>query len=452
MKLLFEHYNAVQRDDLIFFHTGDMTPDAQSEVLTLCAGSHARFMQLEPHHFSLPDGTPPSRQWRFAKKFSAGYRHMIRFFTSGIWPVISREGYTYVMRFDEDSFLWSPIRYNIFSHMASRGFEYGYRLASLERDGQAQHFHDFVADYAQKQSVAPAWLLHSCAHASITNFTLRNCGDMYNMYNNWFVTKVSFWMRRDVQAFLAHIVKMHVIYTERWGDMLWQSAAVQLFMQRSNVHMFTDFAYEHATVSRVPFPANPTWKMNRLTGLNRTCFAYGGIVLSQDVKSAGWELDMARAKGRLNQLANLPLCRHYENGRNAMRPCVVQQAATDAELPRVTSYLLGSVSTVQASCDRQPAPLYCNATKAAAFRVPSRYERMSHVERGYRQVQASLGGLCCCHHVRTSKFFEQASVAMGTRLAVVSITTHKTTREADAFGLTMNLSVGSGPLPVPLSV
>ena len=110
----------MQRDDVIFFHTGDVPPTAQADVLSLCAGSHARFLQLPPHHFETPPGTPPQHLWRYGKKFSAGYRHMIRFFTSGLWPTLAAEGYTYVMRMDEDSFLWSPIRYNVFAFMERR--------------------------------------------------------------------------------------------------------------------------------------------------------------------------------------------------------------------------------------------------------------------------------------------------------------------------------------------
>ena len=438
--LLFENYNAMQRDDMIFFHTGDVPPDAQADVLSLCSGSDARFLELERHHFQTPPGTPPESSWRYAKKFSAGYRHMIRFFTSGIWPVVAREGYEYMMRMDEDSFIWSPIRYNIFTRMAENGFEYGYRLASLERDGQAEKHHAFVREYAMRNGIQPTWLLHSCRGRGLANFTLRNCGDTYNIYNNWFVSKVDFWLRADVQAFLAHVNNSHTIYTERWGDLLWQSAALQLFMDQEQVFMFDDWAYEHATISTVPFPANPTWKINRLIGLNRTCFAYGGIVLARRAHEAAWMTDMAAARARLQTLTALPLCRHYRDGRYVMRPCIVHApvAAGSVELPRVTSYLLGSVSTVQARCDRKPAPLYCNKTAAAALRVPGRYERASHVDRGYRQVQASLGGLCCCHHERTSKFIEQASRVLGKKLRAVSIATHKTVKEAKAFGLQLD--------------
>lgn len=437
VNLLFQNYNSAQRDDVLFFHTGDVPPAAQADVLSLCTGAHARFFELDRHHFQTPPGTPPERVWRYAKKFSAGYRHMIRFFTSGLWPVIAREGYTYVMRMDEDSFIWSPIRYNLFDHMSRNGLEYGYRLASLERDGQAEKHHTFVREYAMRNNAQPTWLLHSCKGVGLANFTLRQCGDTYNIYNNWFISKVAFWLRPDVQAFLAHVNQSHVIYTERWGDLLWQSAALQLFMVRDKVHMFDDWAYEHATISTVPFPANPTWKMNRLTGLNRTCFAYGGIVLGDTTKNTAWATDMAAARARLHLLANLPLCRHYRDGRYVMRPCVVHAPLDmrSTELPRVTSYLLGSVSTVQARCDRKPAPIYCNETAAESLRVPGRYERASHVDRGYRQVQASLGGLCCCHHERTSKYLEQAGKVLGVKLRGVSITTHRTVKAAQEFGL-----------------
>lgn len=412
VQLLYQHYNAAQRHDVLFFHTGDVPQKMQDEVLALCIGSTARFHQLESHHFSLPPGTPPASSWRYAKKFSAGYRHMIRFFTSGLWEVVAQLGYDYVMRMDEDSFLWSPIRYNIFEFMTRRGYEYGYRLASLERDGQAERFHTFVREYALRHSIAPKWLLNSCRFGNVANFTLKNCGDTYNVYNNWFVAKVSFWRRPDVQDYLLHINRSHVIYSERWGDLLWQSSALQLFMDLSRVWMFTDFAYEHSTFSPTPFPAFPTWKLSRLTGLNRTCLAYGGIVL-------GDGLGQEAAHWRLRTLASTPLCRHYRDGRYVMRPCVVHDKAKGT----VSSYLLGSVSTVQAGCDRVPAPLYCNAT--AGYALLQRLTRggNGHQDNGFRRVQAALGGLCCCHHERTSRFTAAISEVLGVKVKGVSLTT-----------------------------
>ena len=414
VRLLFENYNSAYRHDLLFFHTGDVSLTVQQEVLSLCMGSYARFHELASHHFSIPPGTPAQKTWRYNKKFSAGYRHMIRFFTSGLWDVLADLGYNYVMRMDEDSFLWSPIRYNIFAFMAQNGYEYGYRLASLERDGQAERFHTFIREYALRRSIQPTWLLNSCRSSKLNNFTLKDCGDTYNIYNNWFVAQVGFWRHPRVQDFLSHINRSHVIYSERWGDLLWQSAALQLFMDLTKVWMFTDFSYEHATFSPTPFPAFPTWKLSRLYGLNRTCLSYGGIVLGDGPAQEA-------AQERLRILARTPLCRHYRDGRYVMRPCVVH----DPEKRAVTSYLLGSVSTVQAGCGRMPAPLYCNSTAGQELLMARTKGGRGHQDSGYRRVQAALGGLCCCHHDRTSKFVQAISGVLGVKVTGVSLTTLK---------------------------
>ena len=73
--LLYEHYNAKQRDDVVLLHTGDVDAAMQADVLSLC-GPEARFHFLAKRHFELPPGVDPnSRQWLFPEKFSIGYRH-----------------------------------------------------------------------------------------------------------------------------------------------------------------------------------------------------------------------------------------------------------------------------------------------------------------------------------------------------------------------------------------
>ena len=87
VKLLYQNYNTRQGDDVIFLHTGDVTAEQQASVLKDC-GPEARFVELAKRHFELPTGVDPSsKEWLFPQKFSVGYRHMIRFFTVGIWEV-----------------------------------------------------------------------------------------------------------------------------------------------------------------------------------------------------------------------------------------------------------------------------------------------------------------------------------------------------------------------------
>jgi hypothetical protein len=53
VRMLYANYNAAARDDVIFFHTGDIGVAEQRSVLSLCHEG-ARFVQLAPHHFKLP--------------------------------------------------------------------------------------------------------------------------------------------------------------------------------------------------------------------------------------------------------------------------------------------------------------------------------------------------------------------------------------------------------------
>lgn len=354
---LFRYYNSHARDDMIFFHTGVSLSNRRS-ILGLCTGAHAQFMELPPDQFRLPPGLPPQREWMQSRKFSAGYRHMIRFYTTGIWDLVARQGYEYVMRMDEDSVLWSPIRYNIFDFMAARGLEYGYRLASWEHGviGSPFHsFHAFIRRYVTENHLPTGWLLDSCvSQSSIDGFTLEGCGEPYGAYNNLFVSRLAFWQRPDVRHYLEHIERSHKIYTMRWNDILWQSTAIKLFMSRERVHMFQDFAYEHTTFR----PMDNVTRKGRCRVCTH-CFSWGGIVLGDSIGN-----DMAEATKRLREIASTWPCK---TGFYLPRPCLRLANRTGASVDSLT---LGQVSAEQPSCDRQPAPYYCTARPAPGATYP----------------------------------------------------------------------------------
>jgi len=290
--LLYKHYNAQQRDDVVFLHTGDVDAAMQASVLGQC-GPEARFVQLAKHHFQLPPGVDPkSPLWLFPNKFSAGYRHMVRFFTVGIWEVAAELGYQYVMRLDDDAFVLSPIRYNLFTYMAEHRMEYGFRLTSWEHGEPAQkgEFHKFVRQYAQQHAIHPHWgLASSCPDGALERFTPERCGQLYTIYNNFFVANVSFWHRPDVQAFVRHVDASKTIYYHRWGDALWHSVALQLFLPRERVHVFEDFAYEHTSRKIYYYRGKPT-----------VCFQWGGLALPNVAQQDPVVMGRARALTSIN--------------------------------------------------------------------------------------------------------------------------------------------------------
>jgi len=179
---LVDNYLAVHHDDVLFLHYGEVPQAKQKDLLALCGVDvHARFMVLPKEYTAVPKGTPPKVKWLHRRRFSAGYRHMIRLYSVGLWPLVAAEGYEYVMRMDEDSMILSPIQYNIFAAMRARGIDYGYRLASWEEGltFAQEPFHSFVRTFLSTHNVTPTWLLDSCVNRSVKNYSIANCGNLY---------------------------------------------------------------------------------------------------------------------------------------------------------------------------------------------------------------------------------------------------------------------------------
>jgi alpha 1,2-mannosyltransferase len=74
--------------------------------------------------------------------------------------------------------------------------------------------------------------------------------DLWGYYNNFYITPISFWKRKDVQAFINHFDRLGGWYKYRWNDLIFQSAAVQVFLAKEKVYKFTDWTYEHATIKQ----------------------------------------------------------------------------------------------------------------------------------------------------------------------------------------------------------
>ena len=360
VRSLFKYYNARAKDDVLFFHTG-LNASVQQSVLPLCAGARARFLELEAHHFSTPLGTPPPSVWKQSAHYSAGYRHMIRFYTLGIWEVVRKEGYDFVMRMDEDSLLWSPIHYNLFEFMAARGIEYAYRLAAWEHGfhgWNGDNFHRVPRAFASRGVIpqSAGWLLDSCASGrhNMGNFTLKLCGEPYGVYNNFFISKVAFWFRPEVQRFLDAVDKSHTIYTLRFNDILWQSTAIKLFMEPRKVYMFQDWAYEHITFRDVSHGGGGRTRRRTVK-----CAQVGAFVLGRD----GVLHEAARQRAR--ELLRFEACKVAQSVTKVaitwrrVRRCEIAQPHDPTMLDAIA--FGGSVSTEQPFCDREPAPYYCSS-------------------------------------------------------------------------------------------
>jgi len=156
------------------------------------------------------------------------------------------------MRFDEDSFLHSPIRYDVFDFMRSNDYSYGFRLCAYEMQ--------------VTQRIWKLWRSSPGSTIPLRDIDLEMCG----VYNNFFVAKVSFFLGKEVQKFLSFVDRQGLIYRRRLGDLMIHSMAIYSFAPKEKIHRFLDFTYEHATT-------------DEKTG----CVVWGGIQAGYDDPNGG---------------------------------------------------------------------------------------------------------------------------------------------------------------------
>jgi hypothetical protein len=283
LDLLFANYNNRFKQTVLIFHEGDFSPEDQKAVARGRTEIQFKEIHFETPSFLRKEEIPEI----WGGKFGMGHRHMIRFYAVQVFDILEALGIDWFFRMDDDSFIHSKIDYDLFGFMESNNYEYGYRVDVREPEFCTHGFSETVEAYLVAERIKPTffydnvncdwvgqispmnlakiavkkilmrvnpnkkYVLNSPAHATYGYLPKRGSFFQYNLwgyYNNFFITKVGFWKRPDVQAFLHYLDRIGGGYKYRWNDLITQTAAVQIFMPKEKVHKFTDWTYEHATV------------------------------------------------------------------------------------------------------------------------------------------------------------------------------------------------------------
>mmetsp|Transcript_31443 Transcript_31443/g.65168 ORF Transcript_31443/g.65168 Transcript_31443/m.65168 type:complete len:447 (+) Transcript_31443:59-1399(+) len=226
-------------DVIVFYSEGD-NPDSDFLQELKKGRPRLRFEQLEGQWWSLPPGLSMStrRSWKLPG-FSVGYRNMIRWYSKLIWPYLDALGYTHVMRMDDDSYIYSTIKYNLFEYMRDHNKRYAFRQPCTDSVGIG-HLNDLMDEFLKDNPNATTPELLEHYHQD------RKLG----FYNNWFMADISFFLSPPGSTFLDIVDRSHIMYTQRTNDLLIQSTLARLFLQPKEIQWFQDFTYQHVTISR----------------------------------------------------------------------------------------------------------------------------------------------------------------------------------------------------------
>ncbi|KAL7517825.1 hypothetical protein ACHAWX_002713 [Stephanocyclus meneghinianus] len=222
---------------VLIFHDLIDAPTAETKLMLSKNRPQLQFRQLDGKWWELPYGLKSQDRYKWKRSsFSIGYRHMMRWFAILIWEYLASHGYTHVMRMDDDSYLHSQIKYNLFDYMRNNQKRYGFRMPVVEDSNVPyemvnsflnQHPHiitspDLIASYKQNREIA--------------------------FYNNWFIADILFFLSPPASLLLDVIDKSNIIYTNRTGDLAIHSTVVRLFLHPEQIEYFRDFTYEHMTL------------------------------------------------------------------------------------------------------------------------------------------------------------------------------------------------------------
>ena len=266
LDLLVENYLSRHGDNatVFIFHTGDFDPTDLAMWRQRYQHHPSEMIDLQlrnivnTSYWQLPDflQNEDPKDW-FLPDYTVGYRHMMRWYALKLYQYLRNEEeeqqqsidnksgkkchYEYVMRMDEESFLHSPIDYDVFAFMAEHGYDYGFRQCSFEMRHMKPLWNEYRKDRPDLQHIEREFLQ---APVNNNNKTADLCG----FYNNWFIGRIDIFLENP--SFLDWLEWMDnsgYIYRKRVNDLIIHTAGVYAFVPTHKIHRFLDFTYEHFT-------------------------------------------------------------------------------------------------------------------------------------------------------------------------------------------------------------
>lgn len=160
-----------------------------------------------------------------------------------LFEALQHMGYEWVIRLDDDSVFPHPIPYNLVSLMEANGAEYGYRADSYDASEVLQALPEAARYWLKAENIRPSWLLHFCLPQDLSGLSSEGwSGTIF--YNNFFITRVDWWMQPHIQAWLAFLLDLGGFYKFRWGDAPVHTITMGMFMSDDLILQF-GFEYEH---------------------------------------------------------------------------------------------------------------------------------------------------------------------------------------------------------------
>ncbi|CAF1555935.1 unnamed protein product [Rotaria sp. Silwood1] len=157
------------------------------------------------------------------------YLLMIRFWFKTIFELPQLQQYDYIMRLDDDSKIFGRW-FNVFDEMRLKNAVYFANNIDIDLEEQlpgTMKMKTVTSDYIQQYNIKPKQL--DMLNNAFNNKTV------WNYYNNFEVSKVEFFRRKEVRHWIDAIDSTHGIFKYRWGDAVLRYLTLALFAEKREV-------------------------------------------------------------------------------------------------------------------------------------------------------------------------------------------------------------------------
>lgn len=235
---LYENYlNEFHHDAHVFlFHVGDFKTEDLQQLEWRYSMETRGTIQLvnlaNTPYWQIPDNLQDDDQSKWAEDVAR--LHENRFWSIKVWDYfgeinrIQGCNYRHIMRMHPESYIYSPIKYNLFDFMQMNNYQYGYRLCSYEMASSEFLWDEFSRDTKGTAANHPKWSSEDCA-----------------FYNPFFVADLQFFLSSKVQRLLQFVDKGGYIYRNDMTASVVHTMAIYAYSSTETIHRFLDFTFEH---------------------------------------------------------------------------------------------------------------------------------------------------------------------------------------------------------------
>lgn len=242
---LFKNFNEKYKYPVIILHEGDYTSEFQEEIIKSVrenSRSCIIFKEIDKNDFKTPEHInkdkmnksielQPIPYWR-----NESYRNMCNFWLKHFTKYVSE--YDYVMRLDDDSIIEEKIKPDFFEIMKEKDLNYISNIIHIDCGFCNYEMKEFFDNYfMDKQDIIKDMFINSKINNNNNKEVFDNFKKHYKIindkeydkdevdikspimyYNNFFITKTSFWNSDKIKNIINEIDKTGNIYYYRWGD------------------------------------------------------------------------------------------------------------------------------------------------------------------------------------------------------------------------------------------